>query len=288
MVVPVWNRASTLPRTLASLLAQTEGDLEIVVVDNGSDDPEAVQAVVASFGDPRVSLVRLPANTGPGGGRNAGVERSSAPLVGFLDSDDEVDTEWHAVMASLFIDLSVGFATCGLRKVDATGRVLKEKMPDAGALGAVGTPVLFQAGTVLIRRSLFVEAGGYDERFWFGENTELGVRIAQASQAAGLTGAAVDRPLMTWHDSGGPRRYSPVRLEATELFLEKHAAVFRNDPRRHADYLSVAGVEAVRRGQAARARVHLWRALRIRPGARTFGRLLVAYVPPVARRRWSP
>lgn len=288
MIVPVWNRASTLQRTLASLLAQTEGDLEIVVVDNGSDDPEAVQAVVAAFGDPRISLVRLAANTGPGGGRNAGAERSSAPLVGFVDSDDEVDPEWHAEMAGPFIDQSVGFATCGLRKVDTSGRVLKEEIPDAEALGACGTPALFRAGTVLIRRSLFVEAGGYDQRFWFAENTELGVRIAQTSQSAGLVGVAVSRPLLTWHDSGGPRRYSPVRLESTELFLEKHAAVFQNDPLSHADYLSVAGVEAIRRGQAARARVHLWRALRIRPGARNFGRFLVACVPPVARRRWRP
>src|SRR5262245_23084317 len=85
VVVPTFNRAGTLPSSLASLLEQEDVDLEVVVVDDGSTDdtPE----LLASFGDARLRPLRIP-HAGIAAARNAGVAASRTPYVAFHDSDD--------------------------------------------------------------------------------------------------------------------------------------------------------------------------------------------------------
>lgn len=86
VVMPVYNRAASVGRAVESVLAQTFGNFELVVVDDGSTDGSA--EVVAAFKDPRLRLIRLPANAGGNAARNHGIDATTAPLLTFLDSDD--------------------------------------------------------------------------------------------------------------------------------------------------------------------------------------------------------
>jgi glycosyltransferase involved in cell wall biosynthesis len=92
VVVPVFNRAQLLPRTLASLLAQTRPADEILVVDDGSTDGSA--AVAESFGSP-VRVIRQ-ANQGPAVARNRGLAEAQGEWVHFFDSDDLALPNLHA------------------------------------------------------------------------------------------------------------------------------------------------------------------------------------------------
>src|SRR5262249_2433166 len=84
-IVPTWNRAHVLGESRASLLAERDVDLEVVVVDDGSTDGTA--ALLAGLGDPRVrSLVRP--HAGIAAARNAGLAVARGPYVAFHDSDD--------------------------------------------------------------------------------------------------------------------------------------------------------------------------------------------------------
>src|SRR5205823_7692478 len=85
VVIPVFNRARTLPAALESVLAQTEQDFEILVIDDGSSDDPA--AVVAGFPDPRIRCVRQE-NCGAGAARNRGIDLARGRFIAFLDSDD--------------------------------------------------------------------------------------------------------------------------------------------------------------------------------------------------------
>jgi glycosyltransferase involved in cell wall biosynthesis len=87
VVVPLYNKKATVERTLASILGQTFGDFEILVVDDGSSDggPELIESEIA---DPRVKVFRQ-ANAGPGAARNRGLAEARGTLVTFLDADDE-------------------------------------------------------------------------------------------------------------------------------------------------------------------------------------------------------
>lgn len=86
IVVPLYNKAPYVLRTLESIAAQNMPDFEVIVVDDGSTDGSA--DVVRAFSDARFRLVRQ-ANSGPGAARNHGLLQSQAPYVAFLDADDQ-------------------------------------------------------------------------------------------------------------------------------------------------------------------------------------------------------
>ncbi len=85
--MPAFDQAHFILRALDSLCAQTMPDWELVIVDDGS--PDNTRAVVAPYlSDPRIRYCRLDTNRGMGYALNQGLERSSAPLVAYLPSDD--------------------------------------------------------------------------------------------------------------------------------------------------------------------------------------------------------
>lgn len=88
VIVPVYNRAALVGRALRSVLVQSFGDFEIVVVDDGSSDAsvDAVKAVV----DPRIRLIVHERNRGRCPARNTGMAASRGEWFVFLDSDDEL------------------------------------------------------------------------------------------------------------------------------------------------------------------------------------------------------
>jgi len=86
-VIPTFNRARLVERAVRSVLMQTMGELECVVVDDGSTDESFALLQQLAQEDPRVTLLRQE-NRGVSAARNLGVARSSAPWIALLDSDD--------------------------------------------------------------------------------------------------------------------------------------------------------------------------------------------------------
>jgi glycosyltransferase involved in cell wall biosynthesis len=88
IVVPVYNRERQVARCLTSILSQSFGDLELIVVDDGSRD--ASLARVQEIADPRLRIVRHADNLGVGPARSSGIDAARAEWLIFLDSDDEL------------------------------------------------------------------------------------------------------------------------------------------------------------------------------------------------------
>lgn len=86
VVVPLYNKAAHVARSLESIAAQTYTEFEVIIVDDGSTD--AGPEIVSRFPDQRFRLVRQ-ANAGPGAARNRGVAEAAGELLAFLDADDE-------------------------------------------------------------------------------------------------------------------------------------------------------------------------------------------------------
>src|SRR5688572_20285417 len=95
VVIPTYNRAADLERTLHSLAAQTVArDLRVVVVDNSSTDGtgDVVGRIAAEWGG-RLGYVRKEPK-GPASARNAGLALVRTPFVAFIDSDVELPANW--------------------------------------------------------------------------------------------------------------------------------------------------------------------------------------------------
>jgi glycosyltransferase involved in cell wall biosynthesis len=117
VVIPAYNAARTLDRTLASAVASADFraapgllDIEIAVVDDRSTDETA--AIVESFAarDRRIKLIRAPENGGPGAARNLGVAQTSGAFLFFLDADDVFyPNHIHACLDALLADDSIGY-----------------------------------------------------------------------------------------------------------------------------------------------------------------------------------
>lgn len=86
VICPVGNREAYLAEALASVLAQSFGDFELLVIIDGA--PEPVQAIVEDHRDPRMRVIKLPVNLGISIARNTGLAVARAPYIAYMDSDD--------------------------------------------------------------------------------------------------------------------------------------------------------------------------------------------------------
>lgn len=87
IVLPLWNKARYVARTVQSVLDQSFTRFELIVVDDGSTDGSA-DIVTSTFHDPRIRLIRQ-TNAGVSAARNRGIDEARFPYVAFIDGDDE-------------------------------------------------------------------------------------------------------------------------------------------------------------------------------------------------------
>lgn len=121
VVIPTYNRASRIRNALASVLAQTATDLEVLVMDDGSTDD--TEEVVRSFGDPRVRYFWESNSGGPARPRNRGMALAEGEWIAFLDSDDR----WHsdklqAIAQAIAEDPSIDAVSHDERVIRASGQ----------------------------------------------------------------------------------------------------------------------------------------------------------------------
>jgi GT2 family glycosyltransferase len=181
-VVLTHNRAAEVLNTITQLVALPERP-RIVVVDNGSAD-ETADLLRSRF--PAIQCVKLPTNLGAAG-RNFGVQACDRPYVALCDDD----TWWEPGSLSRAADLMDRYPSLAVisgrvlvgesERVDPTCLAMakspvraQDELPGASLLG-------FLAGAALVRRSAFIEAGGFEPRLFLGgEERLLGVDLASA------------------------------------------------------------------------------------------------------------
>lgn len=90
VLMPCWRAASTIEWALGSVLAETEVSFECIVIDDGSTDGTAEIVDAIARRDPRVVLLRMPANGGVSNARNRGLEAARGEWIAFHDADDRM------------------------------------------------------------------------------------------------------------------------------------------------------------------------------------------------------
>ena len=178
IIVPVYNGAAYVEEGLRSILAQTHRPLEVIVVDDGSQDDSA--AIAERLGDP-VRVHRQP-NGGAPVARNTGISLARGEFIGFLDADDTFTADALDRQLARFRTHPEVQLVVGLGQYES----LQSRPTDpVASFAAVGNEMLtLQLGTALFRRELFDTVGRFDEALrycddwdWFLRARELGVRL---------------------------------------------------------------------------------------------------------------
>ena len=96
VIIPTYNRANLIGRSIQSVLGQTYRDFEVIIIDDNSTDNTG--EVVRSFRDPRIIYIKLSSNSGVSAARNQGIQMAKGTYIAFQDSDDEwFPHKWHAL-----------------------------------------------------------------------------------------------------------------------------------------------------------------------------------------------
>jgi GT2 family glycosyltransferase len=285
VVIATHNRAQVVPRAIRSVLDQRGVDLELVVVDDDSDDD--TQTVLRQLGDSRLRVIRQHAG-GPSAARNTGAKAASGDWITFLDDDDVALPGWLEGFAEL-IDPGVGVVCCAVEFRTPDGVLVETRRPLPTSLHDERT-ALFDAGTFAVRTELLRGVGGYDERLRCSEHLELGIRLATALGQRGETIAHTDRPFVQQERRPAGERpiANPVALyEGTRILIATHRERMGRIPSARAAFNSVLGVNAARLGRWDEARSALLVSVRAEPQhLRHWLRFGVACIPPLGRRIW--
>lgn len=296
-IIPVYNGAATVADAIRSALAQSLADLEIIVVDDGSTD--ATPAVLDQFGD-RIRAIRQP-NAGSSAARNRGAAAAAGEYLAFLDADDI----WAPAMAercaaALDAHPECVMAFANLALVDSDGRDLGAPLigpgfdhaPALDEMLARLWPIMPSA--MMVRRSSYEAAGGFDARFRFGfEDVEFTLRLREL-------GAFwfIPEPLAKWRFAFFPRQFKTgwQRPEAVALLDQTLRArygvsadvMIAGRGRASRSILGYIGLRALGRGDRAAAREAFRRALQLDPWRmRNIMRYLRTFLPPSLARALS-
>ncbi|WFC40776.1 glycosyltransferase [Pseudoxanthomonas sp. SE1] len=183
VIIPTYNRRDLLPRAIDSVLAQTRRIDEIIVVDDGSTDGTA-DMLQARYGE-RVKHV-WQSNAGVSAARNHGLRLARGRYLALLDSDDEWLPEKTALqVAFLESRPDFGMVVCDVERIDGDYRhidvfhrrdVIRE---DGWALRwLLHNPALVPA-SVMLRRQVVDQLGGFDETLRTAEDLEFHLRVAR-------------------------------------------------------------------------------------------------------------
>jgi GT2 family glycosyltransferase len=230
VVVTCFNLGIYLAEAIDSVETQTFQDFEIVIVDDGSTDPETVR-LLETWVRPRTQVLRT-ANRGLPAARNFGVAHSRGELLCCLDADDKLAPTWlEKAVEALDADPDLAFVSHWLRYF---GEEEGDWCPESA-----GFPQLLDANTIngaaLVRRSVWSALGGCDESMREGcEDWELWIRAIEG----GYRGAILPEVLFYYRrrkDSMSRAMAGERQVAISRRMIEKHRATYA--PHLHSERL---------------------------------------------------
>lgn len=188
VIVPCFNAERFVANAIASVLHQSHAPTEIILVDDGSNDGSAEAAERAGRGAAIPLRVLRQANRGVSAARNSGMAHARGDVLAFLDADDQWPSDsLQARVSALGSEIDLVYGRVRIR--DDRGTVSGNALELAGRL----------AGSLLVRRSVFANLGGFDERLRTAETIDW---VARCNDA-GVSTAYVDTVVLERVVHGG-------------------------------------------------------------------------------------
>jgi glycosyltransferase involved in cell wall biosynthesis len=179
VIMPNYNGAAGIKRSLNCVISQTFQDLELVVVDDGSDDDSV--SIIRSLKDPRIKI-RQQVHQGVCAARNLGITAAKGKYIAFLDSDDTWDNRFLEELHRALVQFPrAALAYCGWQNLGLPGRRCDPFIPPDYEgerkielwLEGCRWPI----HAVLVKRDAIMDVGGFDRRYPTSEDYYLWLRI---------------------------------------------------------------------------------------------------------------
>jgi len=231
VIIPTYNRAAMISRTIENIFAQTYPRVELIVVDDGSTDD--TQAKLSAFGD-RLRIITQP-NAGPAVARNRGAGAARGEIIAFQDSDDFWKPTKLARQVALLSKYSE-IAPCCLCNalMGVTGGKEWTSFDDSlihpqhseglwfNVSEVLATRFVLFNQTVAIRRKVFEKVGGFREDLRYLEDYDLPIRLS-------LEGpwAFIQEPLVIYGENS-PESFSQQALKDPIVLRECAVKVFES------------------------------------------------------------
>ena len=184
IVIPLYNKASTIQHTISSVISQTIQNFELIIVDGNSTDGSF--EIASQINDPRIVLFKQHGK-GISTARNQGVEKAKSDIVAFLDADDT----WEPNFLETILQLTEKYPNAGMygtafavcRNNNPLRTVSLDTDKDGDLLSyfsdftEAGHPIIITSAFA-VRKSAFLVVGGYSETLRVGEDHDLFGKLA--------------------------------------------------------------------------------------------------------------
>ena len=185
VIIPAYNAGAYLHETMISALKQENVSLEVIVVDDGSTDNTSDIIKEFEQKDSRVKGVRQ-SNLGVSAARNNGSRNATGDYYAFLDADDILleSSLYNKLTVLRHLPEKTGMVHCDMRVIDGTGEPTGEVI--SGRTGQILEDLLLWNGcsvpgpsSILVKRSVFEDLGGFDEELSTAADQDFFFRLAE-------------------------------------------------------------------------------------------------------------
>lgn len=228
VIIPTYNRAGTLMRSIRSVMEQSYSEWELIIVDDGSTDntKDIVKPVLEQ--DVRIRYICCPENKGQASARNTGIQAAQGEYVAFQDSDDC----WLPDKLQLQMSMMEAHPEYGLvygQMVYNENEVLSIPFPPLNAGEWIFKECLKQnlisTQTMLVRRTIFDKIGLFDTNMSALEDYELALRITKNYPVGFVT-----EPVVTAYKStDSVSRDLGKHLISSSIILKKYEKDIRDN-----------------------------------------------------------
>jgi len=274
IITPTFNRSGYLRQAIASVLAQTFTDFEIIIVDDGSTDDTST--AVASFGSEQIVYLRQQ-NAGRSIARNRGLAEARGQYIAFLDDDDLYLPQKLAAQAShLDNHPEIGLVAGGSQIISADGTLIRDsqtlqKPPELALPGCLYACPLLTCSVLLRRNWLDALDHWFDPAMDRAEDTDLWIRLLLAGCRMAWMPDVVSAYRQHGSNSQGDfERYNRSYLMLLDKLYARDdlpEAVVAERPNLYAHYHTVSACHAFAAGQIADGQQRLLMAAEFAPEA---------------------
>jgi glycosyltransferase involved in cell wall biosynthesis len=192
VVIPTYNRLPLVQQAIASVVAQTYTNWELIIVDDGSDD--GTSEAILSMNDSRINVLKMQHQGNIALLRNIGAQSGSGKWIAFLDSDDLWTSRKLEMQLISLMQKGNRWGYGRFELMDNEMRTISNKAgifrPMSGWIvkELLATEASVNIGSLMLERTLFEEVGGFNKKaeLLYREDYELVIRLALKSEALAI------------------------------------------------------------------------------------------------------